>query len=127
MTKAKRFLVALASAGMLLIGAAATPIPAAAQGAGFDGTWSVVIETLRGSCPSGVRYAVQIYRGRVFPAGGGFSAGGAVAPNGAISVTVSNGQQSASGGGRLSGSYGGGSWITSDRTCSGRWSAQRTG
>ena len=54
----------------------------------FDGAWSVVINTARGNCGSGLRYGVRIVGARVVGANGGYSVGGAVAPNGAIRVMV---------------------------------------
>ena len=52
------------------------------NGGNFDGSWSVVINTTRGDCGSGLRYAVRIIGGRV-TGEGGYSVSGAVAPNGA--------------------------------------------
>ena len=60
---------------------------AKARGGNFDGSWSVVINTARGDCGSGLRYAVRIVGGRV-GGEGGYSVAGAVAPNGAIRVMV---------------------------------------
>ena len=54
----------------------------------FDGAWSVVINTVRGDCGSGLRYGVRIVGGRVVGENGGYSVAGAVAPNGAIRVMV---------------------------------------
>ena len=62
----------------------------------------MVINTTRGDCGSGLRYAVRIIGGRV-TSEGGYSVSGAVAPSGAIQVFVSEGGHSASGSGRLAG------------------------
>ena len=51
------------------------------------------------------------------------SVSGKVAPNGAVIVTVSHGDTSAAGSGRLSGTVGSGSW--SGVSCSGSWTAER--
>jgi hypothetical protein len=95
-----------------------------AHAGNFDGSWSVVINTARGDCGSGLRYAVRIVGGRVVGEGG-YSVAGAVAPNGAIRVMVAEGGRSASGTGRLAGNSGGGVWRTSTGECSGNWAAAR--
>jgi hypothetical protein len=117
--------VALLAAG----GSVSTEAFAAApRGYGnFDGAWSVVINTARGNCGSGLRYGVRIVGGRVVGANGGYSVGGAVAPNGAIRVMVAEGGHSASGTGRLHGNSGGGVWRTAGGECSGSWAAARGG
>ena len=56
---------------------------------------------------------------------GGYSVAGAVAPSGAIRVTVAEGGRSASGVGRLVGNSGSGVWRTSTGECSGQWAAAR--
>ena len=58
---------------------------AKARGGNFDGSWSVVINTARGDCGSGLRYAVRIIGGRVVGEGG-YSVSGAVAPSGSAST-----------------------------------------
>jgi hypothetical protein len=93
----------------------------------FDGAWSVVINTARGDCGSGLRYGVRIVGGRVMGANGGYSVGGSVAPSGAIRVMVAEAGHSASGTGRLHGNSGGGVWRTAGGECSGSWSAARGG
>ena len=99
---------------------------AKARGGNFDGSWSVVINTTRGDCSSGLRYAVRIVGGHVMGEGG-YSVSGAVAPSGAIRVFVSEGGRSASGTGRLHGNSGGGVWRTAGGECSGSWAAARGG
>ena len=114
----------LAAGGVLPTDAFAA---AKARGGNFDGSWSVVINTARGDCGSGLRYAVRIIGGRVVGEGG-YSVSGAVAPSGAIHVYVSEGGRSASGSGRLAGNSGAGRWsgiITGDK-CSGSWQATRS-
>ena len=93
----------------------------------FDGAWSVVINTARGDCGSGLRYGVRIVGGRVMGANGGYSVAGAVAPSGAIRVMVAEAGHSASGTGRLHGNSGGGVWRTAGGECSGSWAAARGG
>jgi hypothetical protein len=118
-----RPIVATAFGALLITGAS---IPTAAVAANFDGSWSVVINTTRGDCGTGLRYAVSIVGGRVV-GNGGYAVAGSVAPSGAIHVTVSDGGRSASGSGRLSGNSGSGGWRTSRGECSGYWSAARGG
>jgi len=93
----------------------------------FDGLWSVSIVTYYGDCDRGYRYPLRIWYGRVIKADNdpNYNVAGAVARNGAISVTVSGGGKTASGGGRLRGNVGAGVWHTSNGECSGRWSAER--
>ena len=112
----------LAASGVVSTDAFAAP---KAHGGNFDGSWSVVINTLRGDCGSGLRYGVRIIGGRVVGENGGYSVGGAVAPSGAIRVVVAEGGRSASGTGRLSGNSGSGVWRTSTGECYGNWAAAR--
>jgi hypothetical protein len=113
----------VAGGGALSTDAFAAP---KAHGGNFDGSWSVVINTARGDCGSGLRYAVRIIGGRV-TSEGGYSVSGAVAPSGAIQVFVSEGGHSASGSGRLAGNSGGGVWRTAGGECAGHWAAARGG
>jgi hypothetical protein len=112
--------------GALLITSASVP-PAAVAASNFDGSWSVVINTLRGDCGSSLRYGVRIVGGRVVSGEGNYSVAGAVAPSGAIRVTVAEGGRSASGYGRLVGNTGSGVWRTTAGECSGQWAASRHG
>ena len=112
----------LAASGVVSTDAFAAP---KAYGGNFDGSWSVVINTLRGDCGSGLRYGVRIVGGRVVGENGGYSVAGAVAPSGAIRVVVAEGGRSASGTGRLSGNSGSGVWRTSTGECYGNWAAAR--
>ena len=117
--------ISVTAFGALLITGASLPTNAIA--ASFDGSWSVVINTLRGDCGSGLRYGVRIVGGRVVSGDGNYSVGGAVAPSGAIHVSVAEGGRSASGYGRLVGNSGSGVWRTSSGECSGQWAASRHG
>ena len=108
--------------GVAMVGAAtaqAKPSPAI-----YDGTWSVLIVTERGTCDRAYRYPVRIRQGEVGYAGqADFTVSGRVAPNGAVTVRVARGSQSASGTGRLSRTDGGGTWSGGE--CSGTWTAER--
>ena len=94
------------------------------QGPSYDGNWSVVIITEKGTCDRSYRYPVRISGGSVGYAGqASFNVSGRVNPNGAVTVTVSRGSQSASGSGKLESDWGAGSWSGGD--CSGRWEAEK--
>jgi hypothetical protein len=102
-------------------------LAATAQAAPFDGSWSVLVITRRGTCEPSYRFGVMIYNG-VVTSGGGASVAGRVLPNGRVSVAVSGGPGTAYGSGRLTrAGGGGGSWRGSGPSgaCSGVWSAQR--
>jgi hypothetical protein len=95
-------------------------------GPAYDGVWSVLVHTEKGDCDPGYRYPIRISNGHLANAGdAAFTITGAVAPNGAITVTVSAAGKSASGSGRLAGTEGGGSWTGG--SCSGSWTAERRG
>jgi hypothetical protein len=111
-------LIAISFAGAL--GAAA---PAAAT-PNYDGLWSVVIVTEKGTCDRAYRYPVRISNGAVQNDGPSMiNVSGKVGGNGAITELVSAGDQSASGTGRLSGKVGGGKWSGGE--CAGHWEAER--
>ncbi|MFL6799418.1 MAG: hypothetical protein ACJ8F3_18630 [Xanthobacteraceae bacterium] len=101
---------------------------AMSHAAPFDGSWSVSIFTRSGACDPSFRTAVTISNGVVY-GGGAANISGRVSPNGAVSVSVSGPQGSASGSGRLSRNSGGGSWRGrgSQGGCAGTWSAARGG
>jgi len=129
MRKFGGLLTAIAVA-VLLAAVAVSPSDAARKAVrgrtgNFDGSWSVSIYTTNGPCGT-YRVAARIAGGRVY-GGGDYSVSGHVSSNGAISVSVSNSQGTATGYGRLSGSHGGGRWRTSGGECSGSWSASRHG
>ncbi len=111
----------------LFIAIASSPSDAARRvqtRSSYDGTWSVVIYTLRGDCGS-IRAALRIIGGRVYSGDSSYQAYGAVGGGGAVRVTLVRGSQSASGSGRLSNSSGGGRWRTLGGECFGTWSATR--
>jgi hypothetical protein len=95
-------------------------------GPSYDGTWSVLVHTEKGDCDPGYRYPIRISNGKLANAGdAAFTISGAVAPTGAITVTVAAAGKSASGSGHLAGNEGGGSWTGG--ACSGSWTAERRG
>ena len=124
-TKATTF--AFAALALLAASAVpASPAPISAAKPNFDGTWSVLIVTERGTCDRAYRYPVRISNGSVGYAGeASFNVTGRVGVNGAVTVTVSRGSQSGSGSGVLSGTDGSGHWRTASGECSGTWTAER--
>ena len=116
-----------------LMAVAATVLVAPALAAaqfGFNGTWSVLIITNNGPCDRAYRYPLRVNNGRVTYAGqADFNVSGRVRPNGAVNVTVSRGDQRASGSGRLGGGVGSGTWRGggSSSACSGTWTAEKRG
>ena len=109
-----------------VLATAALPSTADARVGSYDGIWNVTFATTRGNCSSGYSVPFTVVGSRVSSAGGG-RVSGSVNRSGAVAVHVSVGASKASGGGRLAGSYGVGSWrgiITGDY-CSGTWQATR--
>jgi hypothetical protein len=110
----------------LIAGAAGLMATASYAAPRYDGLWSVSIVTEKGDCDPGYRYPIRISNGHLANAGDtNFSISGAVAPTGAITVTVSAAGKSATGLGRLAGNEGGGQWTGG--SCSGSWTAERRG
>ena len=117
-------LTALAILAMSSVPAA--PAPISAGKASYDGTWSVLIVTQQGKCDRAYRYPVRISNGSVGYAGeASFNVSGSVGANGAVTVTVSRGSQSAKGMGHLSANAGSGRWTAGSGECSGSWTAER--
>lgn len=120
------------AASVALFGAAAS-VPSYAAGRGaptaasraFDGTWSILLQTTRGSCPPAVRAGVRILGGRVLAEDQSYELDGRVAPNGAVQVTVSAAGQGGGASGRLSRVAGRGRWQTWSGECAGEWTAAR--
>ena len=99
--------------------------PASAR-SNFDGQWSVLIVTQKGTCDRAYRYPVKIDNGSVGYAGdSSFTVSGKVGENGAVTVKVARGNQSANGQGRLSATDGSGMWTAGTGDCSGTWTAER--
>jgi hypothetical protein len=104
--------------------------PAAIAATAFDGSWSVVILTQSGPCDHAYRYGVRISNGDVVYDGGEpVGLQGHVAPNGSVRVSLSAGGQQADGQGRLSRTFGTGTWRGqgSGAACAGVWQAERRG
>ena len=104
----------------------AAPAPMGATKQSFDGTWSVLIVTEKGTCDRAYRYPVRISNGAVGYAGeASLNVSGSVGPNGSVTVMVSKGNQSARGSGQLSATDGSGRWVAGSGECSGSWTAER--
>jgi len=92
----------------------------------YDGLWSVVIVTERGTCDRAYRYPIRISKGSLVNAGDSpITIAGRVGDNGSVVVRVSHGNKSATGSGRLAGKAGGGTWSGGE--CAGTWEAERRG
>ena len=114
------------AAGGLALAFAALPGAAvpATSAPSYDGLWSVVIVTEKGTCDRAYRYPIRISNGSLVNAGDSpINISGKVGGNGSITVTVSHGSKTATGSGRLAGAAGGGSWKGGD--CAGVWEAER--
>jgi hypothetical protein len=129
MTPNSRAIRSVAPALAALAILAATAVPASAPAfakSNFDGTWSVLIVTQKGTCDRAYRYPIKIDNGAVGYAGdASFTVSGKVNPNGAVTVTVARGSQSANGQGKLSTADGAGQWVAGAGDCSGTWTAER--
>lgn len=113
-------LCALIAAAATLTATQSFAVPA------YDGTWSVLVVTEKGTCDPAYRYPIRISNGTLANAGdAAFNISGKVGQTGAITVTVSAAGKSATGSGRLAGEMGGGLWTGG--SCSGSWTAERRG
>lgn len=122
-----RLLKTVALMGMLAFLAGT---PAKAQTSVYDGLWSVLIITEQGTCDRGYRYAVRIKSGRVGhadPSSSSFRIHGRVTRGGGIRVSVTRGDKSANGSGRMTRTSGSGTWRSSKGECSGIWTAEKRG
>jgi len=125
MTNSLNQLKILAAAGLALGCVTALGMARPATSApSFDGVWSVVIVTEKGTCDRTYRYPVRISNASLVNAGdSAVSIKGSVQGNGSLTVTVSDGSKNVIGSGRLSGTAGTGSWSGGD--CAGTWEAER--
>jgi hypothetical protein len=116
----------IAGAAMLATTLSADARAASAQRS-FDGSWSVLIVSDYGSCGGAYRYGVQISNGRVLSDASGVDIFGRVSPRGQVSVQVRQGDNQATGTGRLSEASGGGRWSGASpyQRCGGHWAAER--
>jgi hypothetical protein len=98
------------------------------DGRQFDGRWSVSVITNSGACDRGYRYRLNIENGQISYDNPSVQVSGQVTPRGQVQVVVRAGGQQAVGTGRMSPTYGEGSWSgqSSAGQCSGVWQAQRS-
>src|SRR5438309_9445514 len=81
----------------------ASPSPMSAPKPSFDGSWSVLIVTEKGTCDRAYRYPVRIHNGAVGYAGeASFNVSGSVGPNGSVTVMRSEGRRVGTATGRQS-------------------------
>ena len=93
----------------------------------YDGPWTLIFFTQRGSCDPTYTFTVNVTDGIVsHPNLVKFS--GYVAKSGAVRASVTVHDKYASGSGRLTGDSGHGNWTgrASGERCSGYWTAQRS-
>src|SRR3954451_23141638 len=125
MSLISRAIPPIAAACMLAASAVPAAAPAFAKSS-YDGQWSVLIVTQKGTCDRAYRYPVKIDNGAVGYAGdASFNVSGKVGDNGAVTVMVSRGDKAAKGTGRMSATDGSGIWTASSGECSGTWTAER--
>ena len=125
MTLISRAIPALSAAAIVAASVVPASAPAFAKSS-YDGHWSVLIVTQKGTCDRAYRYPVKIDNGAVGYAGtASFNVTGKVGQNGAVVVTVSRGDKSATGTGRMSATDGSGIWTAASGECSGTWTAER--
>src|SRR5947209_16371182 len=118
--------VAPALAALSILAATVPASAPASARTSFDGDWSVLIVTQKGTCDRAYRYPVRISNGSVGYAGqSSFNVSGNVGSGGSVTVTVSHGSQSARGSGHLSAAGGSGQWVAGSGECSGTWTAER--
>src|SRR2546423_2978128 len=103
--------VAPALAALAILAATVPASAPASARSNFDGTWSVLIVTQKGTCDRAYRYPVKIDNGSVGYAGdASFTVSGKVGENGTVTVKVARGSQSAHGHGRVSSTDGSRNW-----------------
>jgi hypothetical protein len=119
----------LSSLGGVALAALVAAPQAQAQANRFDGNWSVEVVTEQGACDRAYRYPVIVQNGQARYGGPeSFNVNGRVQSNGAVSASISRGQDRANVSGRLSGTTGRGTWTTSGgRVCSGYGNAEKRG
>ena len=118
----------LTSLGATMMTAVILSPQAQAQANRFDGNWSVEVVTEQGACDRAYRYPVIVQNGQARYGGPeSFNVNGQVRPNGAVSASISRGQDRANVTGQLSGNAGRGTWTASStsRNCGGRWEAEK--
>jgi hypothetical protein len=96
----------------------------------FDGSWTITAVTKEGPCAASTNYQVQINNGAAAIPDPDIAIDGEVLDSGGVQATITKGSNKAPISGSLyPGGSGSGAWHTSGGllTCSGSWSAKRTG
>ena len=96
----------------------------------YDGAWTIVATTSEGPCAAQTRYQVQIKDSDASIPGDAVDIDGGVSPSGSVQATITSGANSVPIAGSLdTQGAGSGTWRSSGGlvSCSGRWSARRSG
>lgn len=90
-----------------------------------DGKWSVEIVTEKGWCDV-YRWDIGVAGGRVIAVGApGAVANGGIDPKGRVSVQLARGSDIMSVTGSVAANAGSGAWSLPNRSCTGRWRAEK--
>ncbi|MDB5569411.1 MAG: hypothetical protein JWN93_594 [Hyphomicrobiales bacterium] len=104
---------------------AAAPLTTAQAGPSYDGKWSVQIITEKGWCDV-YRYNIGVAGGRITEVGApGATANGRIDQGGRVNVQLAKGADVISVTGAVTGASGGGAWTLPNRSCAGRWRAEK--
>jgi hypothetical protein len=110
------------------LGSAIAGRPTAAFAAAFDGDWTVLVITERGTCDRTYSYDVSVSHGNIqYNSYTSVSLHGTISPQGTVTVNIRHFDDIATGSGRLTERTGSGGWrgVGKDGACSGRWQAHR--
>jgi hypothetical protein len=102
--------------------------PTAAFADGYDGNWTVLVITERGTCDRNYSYDVSVSHGKIhYPSYTSVSLYGTVSLQGAVMVSIRHHDDIATGSGRLMARTGNGGWRGAGKngSCSGHWKANR--
>ena len=92
---------------------------------GHDGKWSVEIVTEKGWCDA-YRWDIGVAGGRVVAVGApGAIANGGIDRTGRVSVQLARGSDVMSVTGAIVAKTGSGAWVLPNRSCAGRWRAEK--
>ena len=93
----------------------------------FDGRWSILVVTEKGTCDV-YRWNVGVGGGRITDVGDNIArASGRIDASGRVAVTLTRGADVLAATGALTGVSGAGRWTSASRGCAGRWEADRRG
>ncbi len=123
-----RYVMSMVVFAAALSGLAIVGTPQAAFATGYDGNWTVLVITERGTCDRNYSYDVSISQGKIhYPSYTSVSLYGTVSPQGAVMVSIRHLDDIASGSGHLMARSGSGGWRGAGKNggCSGHWKAHR--